>query len=143
MRFQLPATVHLLLLRQEQILLLRRFQTGYRDGEYSLPAGHLDGGETVVAAAIREAREEIGVHIEPQAVHFSSVMHRNEGEERIDFFVHISRWQGEPFNAEPHKCDEIRWASLAALPENTIPYIRRAIQNHLRGIPFDEFGWKE
>ncbi len=141
MRLKFPVTVHLFFLRGDQVLLLRRFNTGYRDGEYSLPAGHLDGGETVVAAAIREANEEIGVRILAQDVRFSSVMHRREDDERVDFFGEIRTWQGEPVNNEPHKCDELRWADINSLPQNTIPYIRQALKNHFNGIRFDEFGW--
>ena len=88
-RARFPVTVHLFFFRDHQILLLRRFNTGYRDGEYSVPAGHLDGGETVVAAAMREAEEEIGVRIEADDILFSSVMHRHEGDERVDFFVRV------------------------------------------------------
>ena len=141
MRARFPATVHLLLFRGAEVLLLRRLNTGYRDGEYSLPAGHLDGGETVIAAGVREASEEIGVQIPPEALTFSSVMHRHEGEERIDFFLVVERWEGEPYNAEPEKCDDLRWVSLSFLPLNTIPYVRRALENHRDGKRFDEFGW--
>ena len=140
-RARFPATVHLFFFRRGQILLLRRFNTGYRDGEYSVPAGHLDGNETVLAAAQREAAEEIGVQIDAGDIVFSSVMHRTEGDERIDFFVEIRLWRGEPFNNEPHKCDELRWEDLHSLPRNTIPYVRRAIENHENGVHFDEFGW--
>jgi ADP-ribose pyrophosphatase YjhB (NUDIX family) len=132
-----PVTVHLFFFRENQILLLRRFNTGFGDGQYSVPAGHLDGGETVIAAA----RREVGVRIEPKHIHYSSVMHRMEGDERVDFFVNIQKWEGELVNAEPHKCDEIRWTNIEDLPDNTIPYIRRALQNHKDGIKFDEFGW--
>jgi 8-oxo-dGTP pyrophosphatase MutT (NUDIX family) len=141
MRATFPVTVHLFFLRDGQVLLLRRFNTGYADGQYSVPAGHLDGGETVMAAAAREAAEEIGVQIDAAALRFSSVMHRNEGEERVDFFVRVPAWRGEPVNAEPGKCDELRWCNVEALPENTIPYIRRAIHNDLSDVRFDEFGW--
>lgn len=141
MRARFPATVHLFLFREDEILLLRRFNTGYRDGEYSVPAGHLDGNETVRAAAKREAAEEIGVRIEAHDILFSSVMHRSEGDERVDFFVAVRGWLGEPFNNEPDKCDDLRWVGINSLPENTIPYVRRAIENHLNDIHFDEFGW--
>jgi 8-oxo-dGTP diphosphatase len=140
-RARFPTTVHLFFFRGGQVLLLRRFNTGYRDGEYSVPAGHLDGNETVRAAAQREAAEEIGVRIDMQDIVFSSVMHRNEGDERIDFFVQVRSWEGEPFNNEPNKCDELLWVNPSALPSNTIPYVRRAIENHRDGVPFDEFGW--
>lgn len=141
MRTKFPVTVHLLFFRGNEILLLRRFNTGYEDGNYSVPAGHLDGEETVMAAAAREAREETSLQLDENNIHFSSVMHRTEGDERIDFFVHVRQWQGEPFNAEPEKCDELCWTGIDHLPVNTIPYVRRAIQNHQNGIKFDEFGW--
>jgi len=141
MRARFPVTVHLLFFRENQILLLRRFNTGYRDGEYSVPAGHLDGNETVMAAAAREAGEEIGVKIEAAEIAFSSVMHRNEGDERVDFFMHVHKWRGEPVNAEIDKCDELLWKDVNDLPMNTIPYVRQAIQNHLNRVKFDEFGW--
>ena len=147
MRAKFPVTVHLLFFRENQILLLRRFNTGFEDGNYSVPAGHLDGGEPVRMAAAREALEETGVHIKVENIAFSTVMHRKSEDtlvgtgERVDFFVHIKAWDGEPFNAEPEKCDELRWYDLDALPENTIPYVRRAIQNFLDGSPYDEFGW--
>ena len=119
MRAKFPVTVHLLFFREGQILLSRRFNTGYADGQYSVPAGHLDGGETVMAAAAREAEEEVGVRIEPGDMTFSTVMHRMEGEEdeRVDFFVHVHQWQSEPFNAEPDKCDDLRWVDLSSITE--------------------------
>lgn len=141
MRTTFPVTVHLFFFRGDQLLMIRRFNTGFADGKYSVPAGHLDGGETVIAAARREALEEVGVRIEAQDIEFSGVMHRLDGEERVDFFVKVHRWDGEPFNAEPDKCDEIRWVDLNDLPANTVPYIRQAIRNYRQGTRFDEFGW--
>ena len=141
MRAKFPVTVHLLFFRENHVLLLRRFNTGYADGQYSVPAGHLDGGETVITAAAREAEEETGLRLHPQDIIFSSVIHRWDGDERVDFFVNVQQWQGEPVNTEPDKCDELRWAHVNELPENVIPYVRKAIQNHRDGIKFEEFGW--
>ena len=139
MRATFPVTVHLLFFREDQVLLLRRFNTGYADGQYSVPAGHLDGGETVMSAAAREAAEEVGVKIDLDAMEFSSVMHRIEEEERVDFFVRVQRWQGEPFNAEPEKCDDLCWVDIDRLPANVVPYVRQALANHFAGFSFDEF----
>lgn len=141
MRTRFPVTVHLLFFRENQILMLRRFNTGYADGLYSVPAGHLDGGETVLTAGVREAEEEVGVRIEPDNLSFSTVMHRIEDDERVDFFLLVHKWEGEPFNAEPGKCDDLRWVNIDQLPENTVEYVRRSIANHLNGVRFDEFGW--
>jgi len=138
-----PVTVHMFFLRQNKLLLIRRYQTGYMDGHYSVPAGHLDGNEPVRRAAVREAKEEIGVEIDLGDIDFAGVFHRSEGDERVDFFVQVRRWRGEPFNAEPEKCDELRWTEVNDLPENTIPYIRRAIENFQTGVLFEEFGWDQ
>lgn len=140
-RFTLPSAVHLFLLRGDEVLLLRRYNTGYEDGKYSVVAGHLDGGERVEAAAVREAREEAGVEIDPADVQVVGVMHRRADDERIDWFVAVRRWRGEVANCEPHKCDELRWAPLADLPGNIIPYVRRALENFQQGRWYDSFGW--
>ncbi len=47
-------------LKNQSILMSLRKDTGYMDGFYSLCAGHVDEGETVLEAMVREAREEIG-----------------------------------------------------------------------------------
>jgi ADP-ribose pyrophosphatase YjhB (NUDIX family) len=90
-----PLAVHIFFIRGGSVLLLRRFNTGYEDGNYSVPAGHLEGDETVVQAAIREAREEIGVELRPDEVAVVGTMHRKSGDERVDFFVVASVWTGE------------------------------------------------
>ncbi len=136
-----PVTVHLLFLREGKVLLARRHQTGYMDGQYSVPAGHLDGGETVIQAAQREAREEVGLELEAEAISFACVLHRFEDEERVDFFVRVARWDGTPVNTEPNKCDDLRWFSLSRMPETLIPYVRKGLHNALMGVPYDEFGW--
>lgn len=68
-------------------------------------------------------------------------MHRLDGEERVDFFVNIHKWQGEPFNAEPEKCDDLLWSNVDQLPANTVPYVGQALINHFNQIKFDEYGW--
>lgn len=141
-RFKLLGAVHLFLLRDGEVLLLRRANTGYEDGNYSVPAGHLDGGEEVTTAMIREATEEAAVRIDPADLAVVGVMHRRSDEERVDFFLAAHRWSGEIANAEPHKCDELAWFPLDRLPANVIPYVRRALENYQRGVWFDSFGWE-
>jgi 8-oxo-dGTP diphosphatase len=142
MRAKFPIAVHLFFIRNDQILMLRRYQTGYMDGYYSVPAGHLDGEEKVRNAGAREAQEEIGVRVDPEQMEFAGVFHRREDSERVDFFFQVLKWEGEPFNAEPDKSDGICWVDIEHLPENTIPYVRQAIENYRSGVRFAEFGWK-
>ena len=94
-RFRLVAAVPLLLIRDEQILLLRRANTGYEDGNYSIIAGHLDGDETVYATAAREAREEAAITVVGRDLNMVGVLQRRAAtptdDERIDFFLAASR----------------------------------------------------
>lgn len=142
MRSRYPIAVHLFFLRENLILLLRRFNTGYEDGNYSVPAGHVEIGETVTRAAVREAMEEVGVIINPGDMQIVHVMNRKSEDERIDFFVSLRRWVGEAVNAEPEKCDEIQWVQLGELPQNTIPYVRHALECFQSGKYYSEFGWE-
>ncbi|HRO64782.1 MAG TPA: NUDIX domain-containing protein [Candidatus Dojkabacteria bacterium] len=79
--------VHLLLIKDDKVLLSRRFNTGYHDGDYSVPAGHVDEGETATQSMVREAMEEIGIKILLQDLKYSTVMHRysDDKSERILF----------------------------------------------------------
>ncbi|MFI5274251.1 MAG: NUDIX domain-containing protein [Ktedonobacterales bacterium] len=151
-RFKLIAAVHLLLIQEHQVLLLRRHNTGYEDGKYSVIAGHLDGDEDVKSAAVREAREEAGIHIDPADVEVVGVMHRRSlspraEDERVDFFVQVARWTGEIANAEPQKCDELAWFPLDDLPREVIPYVRHALERHKEhdqhGAWFESYGWEQ
>ena len=86
-RFSLIPAVYVLLRNDDKIFLIRRAHTGYRDGFYSLPSGHIDGNESAVYAAAREAKEEVGVEIAEQDLKMVHVMHRlaEEGDhERLD-----------------------------------------------------------
>ncbi|MBN1177756.1 MAG: NUDIX domain-containing protein [Anaerolineae bacterium] len=140
-RFKLPSAAHLFLIQDGSVLLLRRFNTGYEDGNYSVVAGHLNGNEQVKAAMIREAQEEAGIAIDPADLHVVGVMHRRSDDERIDFFLVAKKWQGQVENREPHKCDHLAWFPLDDLPENVIPYVRRALENYRAQRWFDSFGW--
>ena len=150
-RNRYPVAVHLLFFRAGEVLLSRRYRTGWRDGEYSVPAGHVEAGETVTAAAVREAREEIGITLDPKDLEIVHVMHRAgdvgadgvlaADDERIDFFLAVRRWQGMPFNAEPQKCDDLTWRALSGLPSNMVPYVRSALERVREGMGYSEFGW--
>src|SRR5262249_13008744 len=136
-----PVAVHLFLLRGQEILLVRRANTGFEDGKLSVVAGHVEAGESVTRAAAREAREEVGVKSVPEGVRAVGVMHRRSEEARIDFFL-TYRLQGEePRNEEPARCSELVWAPLSCLPEDTIPYVRGGIEHWKAGGWFQEFGW--
>jgi 8-oxo-dGTP diphosphatase len=140
MRDLFPVIVHTLLYRADRLLLLRRARTGYLDGWYALPGGHLERGESIVACAIREVREETGVaveagHLQPAAV----LPYRSADQQGIDFIMRCDFFGGEPHLAEPERFDELGWWSVDALPNPTVPYVAQALALIRGGQWFLEF----
>jgi len=123
------------------VLLLRRFNTGYGDGKLSVVAGHVEAGETVTQAAIRETREEVGTALSRERLRVVGVMHRKSGDERVDFFLSYHLGSEAPRNVESDKCSELVWAPVSKPPDDTIPYVRAGLENFARGEWFQEFGW--
>jgi 8-oxo-dGTP diphosphatase len=90
----------------------------------------------------REAREETGLRLDPADLCVVHVMHRNAGpEERVDFFLSASQWDGTPEITEPDRCDELAWYPVGHLPQNMVPYVCAALDAYRDGLPYSEFGW--
>ncbi|MFG1705823.1 NUDIX domain-containing protein [Nonomuraea sp. M3C6] len=142
-RFRVIVDVHILLLRhvaeRGEVLLGRRAGTGYGDGLWHLPSGHLEAGESATDAAVREAGEEVGVTIDPADLTFAHVMHR--APDRVGLFFVTDTWTGEPYNAEPAKCSELAWRPLNDLPHDMIDYPAAAIAHILDHVPFALHKW--
>ncbi len=140
-RFPFVTAVHWFAFKDNQVLLARRFQTGYMDGYYSVPAGHVDGEETAREALTREIKEEVGVTLSVDDLQFAHVMHRNqvsEPHERIDFFFCTLAFTSAFKNCEPEKCDQLAWFSLDALPEKMVEYVRTALEHVKNEIAYSE-----
>lgn len=130
--FQVIPAAYVALRRGDEVLLLLRANTGYMDGYWAMPAGHVERGESVLAAARREVREEIGVEIDPADLVPVTAMHRTGAtgepiDERVDFFFTTSRWTGEPRLMEPGKAAGLEWYSLDKLPDPVVPHEARVL----------------
>ena len=141
-QFKMIASSYAFFIKNDNILLSRRFQTGYEDGKLSVPAGHVEDGETITAALIREMQEEVGITLTHSQFILSHIMHRKSDDIRIDFFFRVILWKGKFKNMEPHKCNELLWTPIDTLPKDTIPYISQAILNLKNNILYSEFGWE-
>ncbi|WP_054837196.1 NUDIX hydrolase [Metallosphaera hakonensis] len=122
-RYPQILSVHLFLLKGDKILLQLRKNTGYRDGWWSVVAGHVEAKESAKEAMVREAREEAGIEIEGEDLSLVHAMHRFENQERVDFFFKCTRWKGEPSIRESDKTGALEWYEISKLPENTVPYV--------------------
>lgn len=138
----IPTGVHVLLERGQRVLMLLRSGTGFFDGLYSLPGGHVEPGESLRRAAARELAEETGLVVDVAKLELAGAIHRSSDTNRIDFFLVAHRWAGEPVIGEPDKCAALDWFDRNALPANTVSYVRAALaQPHAPWLL--EFGWDD
>lgn len=144
-RVRATTAVYLFLRKGNQILLARRCNTGYQDGNYQVPAGHIEPGELPTQALIREAVEELGIHVKEEMLELKHVSFRPQHDvtgDRVDFFFQAEIWEGEVTNAEPDKCDELLWVDIASIPQNTTPHVRVAIESLSSGRVFSELSFE-
>jgi 8-oxo-dGTP diphosphatase len=143
-RFTSIVDVHMVLRRAGKILLLRRAGDVYATGQLCLPSGHLEEGESILQAAVRETREEIGIALDPSELRLVLSIHqRNCGTRhtRIGFVFEPRRWDGEPANGEPDKCSSLVWADPGNLPAETFEYTAAAVRAIEHGATFALNGW--
>ncbi|MDE6075059.1 MAG: NUDIX domain-containing protein, partial [Clostridia bacterium] len=69
-----------------KVLLQRRQNTGFMDGLWDLScSGHVEHGESMSQAAVREAKEELGVDISPDKIEFFVFIHKRDEEWDLTF----------------------------------------------------------
>jgi ADP-ribose pyrophosphatase YjhB (NUDIX family) len=137
----IPAS-YLVLMKKNKILLLKRFNTGYEDGKYSMIAGHVDPNESFSKTIIREAYEEANIKITPKDIKIAHIMHRKALDgERIDVFFVCKKWKGDVINKEPHKCSALSWFDIKKHPANIIPYLRHVLKDIQKEVFYSEYGW--
>jgi 8-oxo-dGTP diphosphatase len=117
-----------------EVLFHRRANTGFRDGDYDVPSGHVDENEKPNDAAARELFEEALVECDPDDLElFHVITNETEspGKPYLYMFFRIARksCRGVPMIGEPNKCDEMRMFPISALPENITPHVRTALEN--------------
>lgn len=142
------AACYVVLRKGNKVAMLVRKNTGWRDGDYCLPAGKVEYKESYKNSAVREAKEEAGVDIDVEHLRFVHAMHRHSKQdggyiEWVDIYFEASEWNGEPYNAEPHKADKLDWIDLENKPDNMVPETKAALNYIEQGVAYGEFGWNE
>lgn len=102
-----------LLVDDGRVLLARRAAgRAWYPGVWDLPGGHVEPGEPLRAAAVREAREELGVELDAAGlVHLATIV-----EPDLELVVlAATSWAGRPVNAEPSEHEAIGWFTAAGM----------------------------
>lgn len=104
--------------------------------------GHVEENESLREAAIREAKEEIGIIISYKDIVFATCSYTKFEKVPYNFFYFVvERFDGIPSIKEPEKCQELKWFCINDLPENIISDVKITISNYLLGVSFAELGW--
>ena len=114
-RYKVKIVALVILEKDNQILLTKRYNTGWEDGKYNVPSGHVEEGEMPLKTAIRETIEEIGVSINQEDL---ELVHVDFFDNYIHLYFKANKWLGEPQIMEPDKCDQILWVNYNNLPNN-------------------------
>ncbi len=128
--------INVFVVRDGMVLLGKR-KNAYGAGTWGLPGGHLEVGEAMRDAAARELMEETGLRA--KSFEFSNVVNdgnRSDGRHRLQIGFIVHGVEGEPVVREPDKCEEWKWFSMSALPQELFPPHIVQIENFLRGAPF-------
>ena len=141
-RYKCIVAVFLILTRENkgktEILLQERYNTGYMDGKYDTAcSGHLEAGESMAMAVIREAKEEINIQVDPKDLELVSVFHPYK-ENYLNVFFSAKKYTGVPEIMEKEKCSDLSWFDIDNLPENTIERVRRVLNNMKNEIVYDD-----
>ena len=130
--------------KDDKFLFVLRSQTGFMDGKYTLPAGHVEDNESFKMAAVREAYEETGLVIRPDQLKHVHTQHTHNHDtpDRIHMFFEADDWIGTPKNMEPTIHGEIRWFKADDLPYGQImDLVAEGLRQIAAGEPYGEYGW--
>lgn len=97
-----------------EILFQKRANTGFRDGCFQMPAGHIEWEETMKECLIREMKEELNIDILEINLEIEHISHRVCKWERTYFDVYLSvkKYTWIPKIAEPDKCSELKFIDI-------------------------------
>lgn len=100
--------------RGDKVLLVKRGKPP-RKGEWGLPGGVQQLGETIMAAAVREAREETGLNIVPLGIVTTLDALTRDKNSKTEFHYTIIEVAAESRDGEPRAQDDalaVRWATV-------------------------------
>ena len=123
------------LVREGRVLLVHRSpnRRAY-PGVWDLPGGHIETGETELAALTREMHEELGVKIVASSATRLCRLDAGRGRESVRLSAWlVGEWQGTPTNVAPDEHDAIGWFRPEELPPLAHEPLGAALAEAMRG----------
>ena len=128
--------VFVVLEQNNKVFFLRRANTGWADGLLTIPAGHVDKGDQIREAAIKEVREEACVDVAIEDLEFIHVDYLRD--EYVNFYFRAKQWAGDPSLGEPHLASEALWIDKDRLPDDITPQLKRLFKQREVNSYFSE-----
>jgi ADP-ribose pyrophosphatase YjhB (NUDIX family) len=100
--------------RDDKVLLVKRGNAP-RQGEWGLPGGMQQLGETIIEGAVREAREETGLDITPLAIITAVDAMTHDAKKKVEYHYTIVEVTAESREGKAEAKDDakdVRWATL-------------------------------
>ena len=137
---KLPIFSLVILRKNDHVLLLKRApNAAFAPNEYCMVGGAVEHLETFRQAIVREAKEEVGITINPENLNFVHIFYKQtDGVELVVCAFECHIWEGEPTNIEPHKHTELLWADENTLPDNMLSAHRSALEYIKKNIHYSE-----
>lgn len=146
-RYKNVIVADLMLLRENkktgktEVLLSLRKNTGSNDGEYELPGGHLEEGEDLIQAMIREAKEELNIELNYNDLKIVHILHHyTDG--RMNFILTTQKYEGILKINEPNKCEKLEWFDFENIPENTTYKVKNTLKEIQNNIFYDNINFE-
>ena len=136
--------------KDNKVLLQRRANTGWNDGKWNLVGGHIEDEETLQECIVREAKEELGIEIDPKDTQIVHCIQYKSNRLTMQFYLTCFNWKGVP-QIQPeiengktvYKADKLEWFDIGKLPEELIPTARQAIKAFFDDRSFSNLGFSE
>ncbi|XVU25485.1 NUDIX domain-containing protein [Actinoplanes sp. CA-054009] len=130
----MPEIVTGALVREGRVLLVHRSPNRHAyPNVWDLPGGHVDAGETELAALAREMREELGVRIATDSATHLCRLQVGRDEEPVRFSAWlVGEWEGTPANVAPEEHDEMRWFRPEEMPPLAHEMVGAAVVEAMR-----------
>lgn len=129
--------VGIIIKKGDKVLLLKR-KGSHGEGEWALPGGYQELGESLKECAVREVKEETGLITKQKDLKFVSLSEqrtfiKTDGKHFITIgFLVEYKGKEEPQIGELEKCQAIAWFDLSYLPKPLFAPSRDSLRNFLK-----------